>query len=817
MCSIKNKSRILVHVAVQLLALGSTCVFAQVSADVDPNVRHEEALTLYRQHNSASALSILAGLYYKYPGDSPILYDYLAIASWSGNHNLALDLAKKIDLEVAPAYVLEAIAASHRQQKSLDSAITAYDVSIRRFPERVEPRLGRINVLIDMQRYLDAESALSPLQDKYSNRADVLDTAFRMVNHDPLRSLLKVQKSLKNDPANASLLRIRFYALKKLGAHHLAAQLIPKNLLSAAEEVELIRDKLAFKLRWARVSADNQAQLSRWREMDAVILNMQQFCNIDEEVGIASEAVKGGCGDLVVALSDRLRMKESIVLYEKMLGKQWAIPHYVQFSVAAAYLYERQPEKARDLFAVLLNEHPENINGQLGYIFALLESEQYDAALRRSEQLTADTNEWINPKLLDIRQPNPAYARVQLSDALVSVYTDRLATGTDKLESLVKRAPYNAEFRSFLASAYGYRGWYRRAESEFELLYISDSKDVSSMLGMFENRMAVSDYKGAVRPLKVAEAMMPQEQSVKKAQREWATYKLHELQLDAKQGQSASGGLAPFGNRESLIEARLFSVPYDYNWRVFAHTQLATTTFPDMSVSRTALGGGAEYRARDFSATGEMTNLGHLGTGLTVNGEYHFNDQWSVVGMGESKSLSAPIRAYADKVNASNVMLGGAYRWHESRTLNIATNQMNFSDGNQRNAVDVSWMERLLTGPIYKLDATVEYYASRNASQSPLINYFNPLSDHYTGLSMRNEWTQLHRYEKSLKHVLTIGVGSYAQQNFSSGQVMNIAYEQIYRPDERLELHYGLGRTQHPYDGVRVTEDYLNFTANWMF
>jgi biofilm PGA synthesis protein PgaA len=224
-----------------------------------------------------------------------------------------------------------------------------------------------------------------------------------------------------------------------------------------------------------------------------------------------------------------------------------------------------------------------------------------------------------------------------------------------------------------------------------------------------------------------------------------------------------------------------------------------------------------EYRIRDFSATGEIRNTGKSGTGFALGGDYHIDDHWFIDGLAENKSLSAPVRAYADGVSASNYQLGGGYRWHESRNVGLVINRMSFSDGNQRSAVDVSWTEGLLASATYKLDSTAAYYASHNTSQSTSINYFNPASDRQIDITLRNEWLQFHHYEKSLRHVLTIGAGNYAQENFGAGGVMHIKYEQLYSPGDRLELHYGIGRTLHPYDGIRGSEDAITFGADWRF
>ena len=44
-----------------------------------------------------------------------------------------------------------------------------------------------------------------------------------------------------------------------------------------------------------------------------------------------------------------------------------------------------------------------------------------------------------------------------------------------------------------------------------------------------------------------------------------------------------------------------------------------------------------------------------------------------------------------------------------------------------------------------------------------------------------------------------------------------LRYEQEWDADDRLALRYGLGRTVHPYDGVKTTRNYVYLSLNWKF
>ncbi|MBU0620227.1 MAG: poly-beta-1,6 N-acetyl-D-glucosamine export porin PgaA [Gammaproteobacteria bacterium] len=787
----------------------------------EPDIQYANALKEYHDQKPDRAISLLRDLHQRDPEDERYLYDYLAIASWSGQHDLAAGLSSEVDRKKAPAYVLEAIASSHRQLGQYDTALATYAAEIRRFPDRIDPRLGRVEVLIDMQRLKEAESELSPLLKSHPNQQNVRMTSVRL--HDgqnqPLQMLADAQQILRSNPESAFALRMRFFALSKLGAVHLATQLTPADIITPAERAAAKRDQLAFELRWARSDASRPESPNRWQTTDAAIAQMRQVCPADKLDESDFQDIQGWCKDLVVALSDRGEAKQAVALYENMLDQQWPIPAYVRMYAAASYLDDRQPEKARALYAATLPQDPGNLNGRIGNIYALLESGDTDAACLEADRLAAETKEWINPEYPALRQPNPAYIRAQVASAMVRSYSDRLQEGQNRLELLARRAPRNADIRRSLSATYGYRGWHHRAEDDLVWLSKADAADVDTRLRLFENRKNLGDFRGAEQALASAARILPGDPSVKKSEREWATHNLHQLVVDLRYGRGSAGnaGTSPGGNRESAIDARLYSAPHDYDWRYFAHSQIASTAYPGVTVTRPAVGGGAEYRVRDLTMSGELINIGRNGAGVNFDGDYRIDDQWSISGKLESKSLSAPIRAYPDGVTANNIQLSAKYRWHESRSLGVVSNRMKFSDGNRRSALDVSWVERIISGPAYKLDTNLEYYTSRNFAGSASVNYFNPASDRYLGLALRNEWLQYRKAGRSLRHSLVIGLGNYSQQDYASGKVISLQYEQTFRLDDRLEFRYGIGHTTHPYDGASFSENHLGMTMDWMF
>jgi len=780
--------------------------------------QYQQALSLYKQNKPDESLSILEDLYRSRPEVNRYLYDYVAISSWSGKHERAVSV-ESLNLKIAPAYVLEAVASSQRQLNNYEASIQAYDLVVQRFPGRTDAQLARANTLIDAQRYQEAEAGLTKLRNQFPRRVDVMESVIRWSDggKSPINTLTETEKLLEIDPGNSFAMKMRYHALKKLGAVHLAARLTPDSLLSSAEQNADKRDRLAFELRWSRINADRLEHDSRWTEMNAVIDKLDQACQLAKGEGAEFSVARASCGDLVAALSERKRSKEAIALFEKMLEKKWPIHAYVQSAAADAYQDQHQPETALALFDASLKQEPNNFWGKIGRIYALLDSEHYQQAYESADQLAAETPEWTNAEYPDIREPNSAYIHAQLLSARIRAYTNQQSVAETKLQSLAIRAPANTEIRHALAATYSSRGWPRRAEDDLEWLYAAEPTNLWTKLGLYENRVAVGDYKAAEVMLDEVTTLAPDEKAVQRARRDWQTHNLRELVVDSRFGQSSDLVGASPNSHESVIDAHLYASPIESDWRPFLHTQITRGSLPGLSVSKIALGAGTEYQLRDLNLRGELLKVGDSGLGYALKGGYRIGDHWHINAGLDQKSLATPIKAYADGVTASNLQLGGGYRWHESRDIYASLNQMTLSDGNTRNATDIFWTERWFAKPTYTLSSVVEYYTSQNSSQSPLISYFNPISDRYIGATLRNEWMQFHHYQSSLTHTLSIGLGNYSQQNFSTGQVKSISYELSYTHHDRLNFRAGVSRSEHPYDGVVDVANNFTLGMRWRF
>ena len=173
------------------------------------------------------------------------------------------------------------------------------------------------------------------------------------------------------------------------------------------------------------------------------------------------------------------------------------------------------------------------------------------------------------------------------------------------------------------------------------------------------------------------------------------------------------------------------------------------------------------------------------------------------------------MQAHLAGINARHGLGEIVWRAHESRSAAVSLDRFAFSDGNRRDVAQARWTERVIAGPVYKLEITAGLYASKNSLTG--APYFNPVSDVSPTLEFANEWLQWRRYTRAFRHRVVVMVGDYRQQGFGTQPVAGARYEQEWTADDRLTLRYGVGRSRHPYDGVQTVRNYAYFSLNWRF
>lgn len=785
---------------------------------------YQHALKEARAGKLDNAINTLRLLVTQSPERQDMLGDYVIILGWANNHAEALALFEKINRPTAPAYVIEGLASSARHQQRYDLAESLYLQSMTRFPKRVEPRIGLAYTLADQNKLLEASKVVERLRAEHPLRIEVLE-AYAYVataNRDYFAALEAYQSILNQQPKHREALRGKAQTLARLGAPQLALEFADSHagIISAEEREAITADRTAHRIRWGVIAADAGRGEARFAKIDQALVESDAAGARALDSGIElSKTERQLVLDRITALSARYRMHDAIALYKAMAARPLPIPAYAKAAAASAYLYIQKPEQARDLYREALGTDPDNVETHIGLFYALAECEEHQAALAQADIVVAMTPITIDAWSPATIRENPAYTRAQSARAMAPLYANRPGEAEQRLQKLAGQAPFNMNVRTDHASAMRARGWPRKAEQELHWVLAAEPSNSGTLGEHAGALLEMRDYRHAESALVLAQSVDAENGRIIRADRLATVHNMRELIIDGAFGRSsgdATGTSAPGGTQDYQVDTKLYSGPIDYNYRVFGHLFSSQAKFDDGTGRRDRAGVGIEYRSPFIIASGELAQgLDQSKTSGAISLAVTPNDYWTFIGDYDNSSNQTPLQATLAGIDSERASLGAVWRANELRSAGISFAKMDFSDGNQRHTTEARWTERVVAGPVYKLEITAGIYTSNNSlADRP---YFNPSRDFSPTLEFANEWLQWRRYTRDFRHRLVATVGDYKQQGFGSSPLYNIRYEQEWNADDRLSLRYGLGHSQQPYDGVKTSRNYGYFYMNWRF
>jgi biofilm PGA synthesis protein PgaA len=749
------------------------------------------------------------------PASKPFLYDYMQALEEAHRDAELLALQPRVELGSAPPAVLVRLGRAANNLKRFSIAAEMFRAVLRKEPDRSDAIAGLSYALIDGGRAGEAVELLESHQKATWHQVSLLEAyaeALRARREDA-QALPVYERILVLDPHNRDAQRNRIFAVARLGAPHRALELAQASpgLLSAEELLSLRSDRAAAVTRWG--AASDQDAPERFAATDAALEQNEQLLNQPAASGSARRRLQF---DRIVLLRQRLRMREAVDLHESLVRDGIEVASYAQVAAADAWLHLRQPERARDLYLQALAKDENNFSAQIGLFYAYSDAEQHRAAIEQIDKVAAATPKQINTHSPLTAANNPDYASTVATAGAARGYQERLADAQRRLEAFRDQAPWNMEGREKLAGVYGARGWPRRAEQEHLWILGAEPRNRAARTGLADNLRELRDWEPARHDAAALEEEFPEDPQVQRVARLWRVHQMRELQVEAGTGDS-SGSAGPLGSREHQIETRLYSAPIHQDWRAFLHQFEAQATFPAGKGFRRRIGIGGEYRIRDWRASAEVSESydDESDVGLSVAGDWWADDQWNFEAAVDTSSNDIPLQGRRTGVSGWSLRAGATYRVNESRSFRAGVQNIDFSDGNRREILSGSATQRLVTGPVFKLDGVLRLYASRNSLGG--APYFNAESDFGADVTLIGEQRLWRRYERSFLHRLYLSVGQYDQKNFGSGPTRGVRYEHEWNFDDRLMVLYGAQRTLHPYDGQGEYANYYNIAVNWKF
>lgn len=764
----------------------------------------------------------------EHPKTPRYLHDYAAVASWAGRYDIATDLWERIERTAPPAYVCRAVGYAARSTGKLDIAERAYRRAVERDARDTESHAGLALTWLGrgevdradayLVRHL-ADAASAPAGARLpllGARADVLEA-----RGDYLDAANAYQDMLAIDPNDRTARRGRARMADRIGAWTLARDLSRQEptLFSAEERRTYLHDANTAAIRWGEAAIDAGQGRSRFAVTDRAIESNRAEIAEPVELKLDRGLLDRAMFDRVVALRDRYRMKDALAAYRELERDRIVPSAYATAAAADALLYLERPAEAAKLYREAIDRERREKRTppptwRSGLVYALIESERHAEARAEVDALVKDTAPRLHRGVAELERANPDYTDALTLQALTRLYGDSLAEAHAMLTQLGRRAPFNAAARDATAALAMAREQPQAARERYAGVLTDNPEHVSARSGFALSSLVLQDYPTANRECAALESQYPENKSVQDGVDQWRTWQRPYLSVESAFGRGSSVNDVA-GGHDFSVDTKLYSAPLSNNWRALGHWYFGYGNLPSGTVTRNRAGVGLDYRRDRFDMEAELHHTDHEPdrTGAAVGAGFRFSDAWRVAASYDTNATDLPLVAYQNGIAAKASRLTVTHTVDESRRFDATAYRDAFTDGNDRTGGNVSWTERWVSGPVYKLDTTVSADGSRNTrTDAP---YFNPRRDRTYEIAATNEWLTWRRYKDWFKQSLTFSAGTYRQDGFDRGAVGGIRYEHIWQRDYGLEFHYGLGWLRRPYDGLEQNRIYGFFNLHW--
>ncbi|MDN0084715.1 poly-beta-1,6 N-acetyl-D-glucosamine export porin PgaA [Crenobacter sp. SG2305] len=778
---------------------------------------YSNAIQAARGGKPQAALDMLEAEQRKAPLTGPLLDDYLTLLGWVGRKDEALQKAHAVDPATLSADTLAQLGRIARDKRDYPYAVTLYRQALAKSPS-ADHSAGLAMALSDSG---DSTAALSVLDAAQSeapkDQLGLTRARAYILAHSPnlTGALAYLQSSRERFPNDPDLERSYTELLLRLGAPQSASDSLKQSRLLDQDlnnQVEL--DRIAYASRWGDAEERTEQGEARYRTIDKAL--------IDSKV-IKSQLPESAARQRMTALADRLvllqqrnRSREAIKLYESQPEDK--LPAYAEAAVADAYLKEQQPKRAIQLYEhALANTPPKDapLDWRLGLVNAYEDAGQTGNAERAMAQLKADTPRIRYDAPSRQNRYNPDYGQVMQADAMLQAHHNRTALAQQKLDGMLDEAPYNPELRSNRGALALLRGQPREAAGIYTRVLVDEPDYTDAKIGLASAQIESDQFAAAEKSVAAANAAAPERQSTQQLNQEWYWQNRPELVVDS--GKDLSGARGTGQSNEWNVEARLYSAPFDYNWRIFVRTYDGRASFDDApDARRDTAGAGVNYRSANWTGEAAITQStdGTDRVGGFIAANWTPNDKLSVGLRHEEDTDAIPIKGRLSDVHGRNTSAELGYRVDDIRQFMAAVNTISMSDGNRRDALTANWTERWYSGPTYRIDTILSAYASQNRD-IPSALYFNPQRDNEIGLTALQDWLLWRNSTTTLHHRLGLYLGNYYQQGFGSDTSWLAYYEQEWAWTSRASLRYGFARNSHPYDGVSDAGNRIYMNLDW--
>ncbi|MBD8636809.1 poly-beta-1,6 N-acetyl-D-glucosamine export porin PgaA [Stenotrophomonas sp. CFBP 13725] len=629
-----------------------------------------------------------------------------------------------------------------------------------------------------------------------------------------LDALAAIERAQASTPDDDLLYKLKVLTLGDIGNASRAWQLYQARptLFDEGQKQRFEADYLARLVGWSL--AYGESEDTRLDEAEDTLALMERYLQRGgTPLAQAPQRIRLDRLILLNRLSRHAQLREE---YHALIADGIELPDYVLPAVGDSLMATQHPEEAIPVLERAVKNDPSRFQARSELAYAYLETEQATTAIDYLQRWQKEEPVWRwGP---NARAPYANWARYEadLNLAMIRAYSNDLPTAQSELQQMVAIGPGNGGLQTALGGVYQMRGWPRRAMERHQMAYTLDPRDVSPRIGMFESHIALQ-RDDLARPLHDdLLARYPNQPSVQRMDRAWRAHRGWQLQANAEVGRSSGGGGAsPLGNDDGSYRVQAASPIIADRWRVLAFADRRSVDFQDQRINPWWFGAGVNYRFDRLD--GELTVVhpnDQLGdTGLRGGLGWQFSDQWHAGVSAARNDADASMQARVSGITADSVALTADYTRNERTQWSMGASQFRYDDGNRRDTVNTSVVQRLVSTPTVLVDGRGSLYASRGSRDD--VPYFNPARDRSVEIGLRIDQQLWRHYEKHFRHRLTVSVGDYWQEGFGSALVPSAEYRHEWQIGAGRIFEYGVRWSRPVYDGQREQHVGLEAGLRW--
>ncbi len=761
-----------------------------LAATGEEEYRH--ALSLNEQGRGREALLILGDLKNKFPEALRYRFDYVAVASSSGEHAAALDSVDSRSENEAPRYVLEALFRSAVALADMPRAERLHALLNSRFGVSAESgiRLSHLYLQLGHQRKALALSA--ELLDRNPGHLGILDLRAYVLRQSGLlgEALLTYQEIQRLSPNSKEAPKAISMILADLGSPRLSKTSVDGQgiRLTSDESLRTLKDQGAQHIRWS--ASDPDVFSLRFRNADRAIAILRTARDEAIRQAASQEMLNSIRGNLVLAYHLRQRCSEAIQEYEILVAVGRDTPPEIHRAAASCFASTGRYPEAERLFHQLVAETPDSYESWSGWIYALSDLERFDEAEEASQDLLAmlaQTDHGIPAKAAD-------YTSARLTHAMLAAYRNRYAEARVRLNSLQSDAPASLDTTEAIGILAAWRGQPRKAEEQFRIVLGEQPERLESRLGIANARLDRGDPSLLRQIVGEQDEEAQARRSVRESRRRLELRDSYYVVGDATFGNDQD---SVAGNRTREFDLKAYSKPSgDDHWRAFGRYRDLWSN-PVANATASNASAGLRYTDLDWVAEIEAGNGGYG----RIETNHSLSDRWTTNLAIEKNAFFRQARAVENGIAADRVDL--SVRWRQDENLDIGGGyRLTDFDDNRRSEAYFSLNKGLYSDYDRRLSAAIRIGGQRNSS--PEVAYFSPERQAEVSGTLAFElrsWQDMATKKSALWHRVWVTGGEVWQSGFSAHPMSNFGYGQEIALTDAFRLRWSIARTRAPFDG----------------